>query len=154
MIYKSKLTYSSIAFLILLFVSCTSTKSIETPLPSTINPNSCRVNGTIISIDETKSSSGPCSMHPCVAMVKINNVIGTGFGFKTPLIKNDTIKIKFEFTLDKTSKELFPTLNYVLPGLEVSNNFVADVERIELIQMNNINKEKFYYRVYNYSKIY
>ncbi len=150
-----QLVFRTLIFLLLLlFIACSSTPKMESTLPDKISPNSCRVNGTIISIDETKSSSGPCSMHPCVAMVKINNVIGTGFGFKTPLIKNDTIKIKFEFTLSETSKELFPTLNYVLPGLEVSNDFVADVERIELIQMNNINKEKFYYRVYNYNKKY
>ena len=114
MIYKSKFNFSAIFFLILILLSCTSSKEPQTTLPSEINPNSCRINGTIISIDEINESSGPCSNHPCVATVKINYVIGTGFGLKVPLVKNDTIKIKFEFTLSETSKELFPTLNYIL----------------------------------------
>ena len=135
----------------LLFVSYTSTKTPQTPLPNDVAPNSCRINGTVVNIENITETSGPCALSPCVAKIKINNVIKTGSSFRTPLIKGDTIKIKFEFTLSETSKELFPTLEKSYPGLQVRDKFIGDIERIELIQLNN-SKEKFEYKITDYVK--
>ena len=144
--------YAFILFSLIFFSACSSAPEIGTTLPAKIAPNSSRINGTIINIEEIEDSSGPCSIQPCVANVKINNVIGAGFGFKTPLIKGKTIKIKFAFTLSETSKELFPTLNYILPGLKIGDNFTGDVEKIDVIQLDK-NSAKSEYRIFNYDKI-
>lgn len=150
--YKSITTLILISFLILLIVSCSSTKEPQTTLPSNIDPNNCRINGTIISIEEIIDPSGPCSTNPCVANVKVNNVIGTGSSFKIPLVKNDTINVKFAFTLSKTSKDLFPNLNKSFPGLKVEDKFIADVEKIEALKLG-IKSNQIEYRIFNYDKI-
>lgn len=150
--YKSITTLIPISFLILLIVSCTSTKEPQTTLPSKIDPNNCRINGTIISIEEIINPSGLCSTNPCVANVKVNNVIGTGASFNIPLVKNDTINVKFAFTLSKTSKDLFPNLNKSLPGLKVEDSFIADVEKIEALKLG-IKSNQIEYRIFNYDKI-
>ena len=150
--YKSITTLIPISFLILLIVSCSSTKEPQTTLPSKIAPNNCRINGTIISIEEIIDTSGPCSTNPCVANVKVSNVIGTGSSFKIPLVKNDTINVKFAFTLSKTSKDLFPNLNKSFPGLKVEDKFIADVEKIEALKLG-IKSNQIEYRIFNYDKI-
>ncbi len=150
--YKSITTLIPISFLILLIVSCSSTKEPPTTLPSKIAPNNCRINGTIISIEEIIDPSGPCSTNPCVANVMISNVIGTGSSFKIPLVKNDTINVKFAFTLSKTSKDLFPNLNKSFPGLKVEDKFIADVEKIEALKLG-IKNNQIEYRIFNYDKI-
>ncbi|MDA3859881.1 MAG: hypothetical protein PF445_01515 [Melioribacteraceae bacterium] len=144
--------YTFILFSLFLFSSCSSTPEIETTLPSKIATNICRISGTIVNIDEAKKSSGPCSIHPCVASVEINNVIETGFGFSTPLIKGNKIKVTFAYTLSETSKELFPTLNYTLPGLKIGDSFIGDIEQIQAIQLDK-NSAKFEYRIFNYDNI-
>lgn len=150
--YKSITTLILISFLILLIVSCSSTKEPQTTLPSNIDPNNCRINGTIISIEEIIDPSGPCSTNPCVAKVKISNVIGTGSSFKIPLVKNDTINVKFAFTLSKTSKDLFPDFNKSFPGLKIEDKFIADVEKIEALKLG-IKSNQIEYRIFNYDKI-
>ena len=137
-------------FFLLFLYSCNSVQ--DSTLPEKVAPDNCRINGTVVKIFEVNESSGPCSINPCTASVKIDNVVGTGFSFKTPLIKDETIKIKFEFTLSETSNELFPTLNNSFPGLKVGDKFTGDVERIELIQFDK-NSAKFTYRILNYDKI-
>lgn len=150
--YKSIFFLSSFFFLILIFVSCTSTKDPQTTLPSKIAPNNSRISGTIISVEMIDGASGPCALHPCLAKVKINNIIGSGFSFRTPLTKGETIKIKFAFTLSETSKEFFPTLEKSFPGLKVDDKFIGDIEKIELLQLGSENT-RFEYKIYNYDKI-
>lgn len=150
--FKSKLNLSTVLFVILLLLSCSSNKTSQNTLPSHVSPNSCRINGTIVSIEEISEKTGPCSIEPCLAKVKINNVIETGSSFSKPLIKGDTIKIKFEFTLAETNKDLFPTLNYVLPGLFSGDSFIGDVEIIKVIQLNS-STTPIEYRIFNYNKI-
>ncbi|MBU1117133.1 MAG: hypothetical protein KKE09_18575 [Bacteroidetes bacterium] len=137
---------------LLFIVACNSTQELDTTLPNKVAPNNCRINGTLVKIEEITDTSGPCSVYPCTANVKLNNVIESGFGFNSPLIKGDTIKIKFEFTLSETSKEQFPTLEKSFPGLKVGDTFVGDVEKIELIQLEN-KTTNYEYKVYNYDKI-
>lgn len=138
--------------MIILLFSCSSNESLQNILPDYVSPNSCRINGTVVGIDDISEKTGPCSAEPCVAKVKINNVIETGSSFRKPLIKGDTIKIKFEFTLAKTTKALFPTLNYILPGLSLGNNFIGDVETLLVIQSNS-STPPIEYRIFNYNKI-
>ncbi|MCF6271353.1 MAG: hypothetical protein L3J41_16705 [Melioribacteraceae bacterium] len=149
---KNKLALSLNFFLILIFVSCITTKEPQTTLPNKIAPNNSRISGTIVSVGMIDETSGPCAEHPCLAEVKINNVIGTGFGFKTPLIKGNIIKIKFEFTLSETSKELFPNLNKSFPRLKVGDKFIGDVERVELIKLSK-NNTNYEYIIFNYNII-
>jgi len=135
---------------LLFFTSCNSIK--ESNLNKNIDPNFARINGTVISIDNFLESTGPCSVNPCRATIVINNVVGAGFGFNSTLIKNDTIKIKFEYTLSESSKELFPSLENTFSGLNVGDSFIGDIERIESILLGN-NTDKYKYRIFNYDKI-
>jgi len=150
--YKNKLALSSFFFLILFVVSCTSTKEPQTTLPSDIDPNNSRISGTIISIEELRESTGPCSKQPCIATVTVNNVIGYGSSFTTPIVKDNNIKLKFEFTLAETSEELFPNLETPFPGLKVGDKFIGDIEKVELIQLDT-KSTKIEYRIFNYDKI-
>lgn len=135
---------------LLISLSCNSIK--ESNLNQNIDPNFARINGTVISIEAVSETTGPCSVYPCNAKVVINNVVGAGFGFASTFAKKDTIQLKFEFTLSKTSKELFPTLEKTFAGLNIGDSFVGDVERIEVIQLGN-NSDKYKYRIFNYDKI-
>lgn len=147
-----RLYYYYFLFLsIFLNVSCNSVDNIKSTLPSKINPNSARIYGTIINIEDISESTGPCSKYPCVAIIIVNNVLETGFSSNSSLTKNDTLKVKFEFTLSKTSKELLPELNYDLPGLKVGDSFICDIEKIDLIKSDTrtLNLE---YRIYNYDR--
>ncbi len=150
--YKNKFAHCLISYMILIFASCTTTKEPQTTLPNKIAPNNSRISGTIISVNISDKATAPCAEHPCLAEVKINNIIGSGVGFKTPLVKGDTILIKFEFTLSETSKKLFPNLNKSFPGLKIGDMFIGDIERIELIQLSE-NSPKFEYRIFNYDKV-
>jgi hypothetical protein len=136
--FKLKLFFPYILFIsILFFTSCNSVHDIQSTLPSKINPNSCRINGTVIRIDSITEIKGPCSIHRCSALIEVNNVFETGFSFNSTIVKNDTIKVKFKFTLSKTSKDLFPNLNYTLLGLKVGDSFMGDVEKVELLKIGN-----------------
>jgi len=144
--FTIKIVFRYLTFLsIYLAFSCSSTTNL-TNLPKDVAPNNCRINATIISIDN--SVSGKLN----IAKVKIDNVVKVGFGFKNPLFKNDSINIKFEFSLSKTDKTQFPELKVELPGLKIGDKFTADIERIELLQLNN-NIDSFEYRVFEYDKI-
>ena len=150
--YKSKLVLISSSFLILIIIACTSSKDPQTTLPNDIAPNNSRISGTIISIEDISESTGPCSEQPCIANVYINNVIGYGSSFKTPIAKGEKIKLNFAFTLSETSKELFPSLVKHFPGLKVNDKFIGDIEKIEPIQLDTKNTQ-VEYRIFNYDKI-
>ena len=152
MSYKNKLVFSSLSFLILIIVSCRSTKVTQTTFSNDIAPNASRISGMIINIEPISESTGPCSIHPCIATVNINNVIGYGSSFKTTIAKGDKIKLEFAFTLSETSKELFPALEISLPGLKLGDIFTGDIEKIELLQFDT-KSPQIVYRIFNYKKI-
>jgi len=118
-----------------------------------IPPGLCRISATIIKIDSTllgNSENDPCSKAPCTAWVKIGKIIGYGAG-SAVLNSGDTIKTKFAFTLNPTTKETFPALKVNLPGLTEGSSFVAD---IQLIPNNPSNpKREKAYLIYGYKKI-
>jgi len=113
-----------------------------------IPPGHAQINGTIIKIfpiSEYKDSKGPCSKAPCLAMVKVT---GTQYGAGFPVIPvNSEVKIKFRFTLNPTSKELFPNMEDKYPGLKVGDKFTAMVSYAITINSTIPNYEVFGYSI-------
>lgn len=87
---------------------------------------SCRVVARVLSIDPVVSGGGddPCSKAPCVAMVRIDSVLGCGSGAQGSLSSGSTVRARFATTLGP-SKDLFPQLNPPLPGLKEGSVFKA-----------------------------
>ncbi len=57
--------------------------------------------------------SGPCSKAPCIALVKVSSA---RYGAAFPqLVMGKEVRIKFLFTLEKTTKELFPNMEEEYP---------------------------------------
>ncbi len=110
-----------------------------------IPPGECRVDAEIVKIDSTllgNASNDPCSKAPCIAWIKINKVIGYGAG-SASLKRGDTLKTKFSFTLNPTTKETFPTLNEQLPGLNEGSSFLADIQLLPS-DLSGMKKESLY----------
>ena len=134
---------------------CVSSKNISSgkmEAGQNIPPGQCRVEAQVIRIDSTLSGVGsdPCSKAPCIAWIKIKNVIGYGAGGGA-LNSGDTLKAKFAFTLAPTTKETFPTLNENLPGLTKGSSFTAD---IQLLPSNPLSKDKGkVFLIYGYKKM-
>ncbi|MCH7972589.1 MAG: hypothetical protein IH949_01630 [Bacteroidetes bacterium] len=133
-----------------LYTGCSTIKKEKTPpqkIISKIPPGHARIVGEITKIEpvaENKDSNDPCSKAPCIAMVKVKGAeYGAGF---PSLTINSEIKIKFQFTLVPTSKELFPNMEDSYPGLKVGQEFTALVAHIE-----NIDKTLPSYLIYGYS---
>lgn len=123
--------------LISFFLSCNSnykdqeqldTKQSPT-LAKPLAPNTCRILGTIVSVDEkliTENPDDPCSKAPCTSVVRIDSVLGRGPGFSSALAKGSEVVIKFSFTLAAT-RALFPNMTKSFPGLSPGDAFQADV---------------------------
>ena len=133
-----------------LYTGCSTIKKEKTPpqkIISKIPPGHARINAEITKIEpvaENKDSNDPCSKAPCIAMVKVKGAeYGAGF---PSLTINSEIKIKFQFTLAPTSKELFPNMEDSYPGLKEGQEFTALVAHIE-----NIDKTLPNYQVYGYT---
>lgn len=94
-----------------------------------IPPNHCRLVGTIVSISEvlSTSSNDPCSKAPCIATVRVDEILGYGSAFGVPLGKGKEIRVQFQYTLGST-KDLFPRMSPALPGLNVGAKFQTDVQ--------------------------
>jgi hypothetical protein len=113
--------------------SCASSKQ-GTPsfakLPPQVAPSHCRLVGTIVSIDTTRSPNpqDPCAKAPCKAKVKITKILGYGAGFTSPLAEGREVEMTFTFTLAPTTKDLFPNLIATYPGLKTGDTFQADIQ--------------------------
>ena len=123
-----------------MLISCRSSKqekqdgSAQQPIPFVENkliaPGHCRIVGTIVHIHSIlvlTDKTSPCSKAPCLASVRVDSIIGYGSSFIEPLSAGDTVFIKFMFTLSPTTKELFPDMTELYPGLSMGSQFVADV---------------------------
>jgi len=88
------------------------------------------VRGTIVEIfDEyDKGMANACETNRCYTKIKINEVIYKGTSFNPHIVQNGELLVKFVFTLKKTSKENFPNMDAVYPGLELEDVFEADLE--------------------------
>jgi hypothetical protein len=95
-----------------------------------IAPGTCRMVGTLVAIDSALEKSGPCSKAPCQGIVRVDSILGYGSAFGNPIAVNAQIEVKFTFTVAPTSRALFPTMTQGLPGLQLGNQFQADIETI------------------------
>ncbi len=125
--------FSSMILFVLL-LSCSSTKEMtdqkEMPAPTGpgIAPGHCRIVATVVKIENDPSANAddPCSKAPCLATVRVENVLGTGSGFARTLPKGSEIQVRFSLTLGPT-KEMLPQVTPPLPGLSVGMKFQADI---------------------------
>lgn len=112
-----------------------------------IPPGHARIVGEIVKIEPVMKSddpNDPCSKAPCIAMVKVKGA-EYGAGFPT-LNMNENIKVKFQFTLVPTSKDLFPNMEEKYPGLIEGQAFTALVQHFA-----TINESIPSYQVYGYT---
>jgi len=128
-------------------MSCSSTKEEKTvKILSEIPPGNASIVGIITRIEPVSDSSNindPCSKAPCIALVKISSAV---YGAAFPSFpKDEEIRIKFLFTLEKTTKELFPNMEETYPGLKVGQEFTALVAHIE-----NIDKTAPKFQIHSY----
>lgn len=116
---------------LVLSLSCSSEKESKTLVKSDIAPGTAQIVGTITEIEPVENNSdvsGPCSKAPCIALVKVTSArYGSAF---PQLVMGKEIRIKFRFTLEKTTKELFPNMEEEYPGLKVGDEFTAIVSTI------------------------
>ena len=102
-----------------------------------IPPGHARIVGVITKIEpvaENNNLKDPYNKVPSIAMVKVKGVeYGAGF---PALTINSEIKVKFQFTLAPTSKELFPNMKDSYPGLKVGQEFTALVQFTESMDKN------------------
>jgi hypothetical protein len=115
----------------LLLLNCTTPKENKTLSKSDISPGTAIITGTITEIEpisDDANDSGPCSKAPCIALVKVSSA---EYGASFPqLVMGKDIRVKFLFTLEKTTKEMFPNMEEEYPGLEVGQEFTAVVAHI------------------------
>jgi len=111
-----------------------------------------KIIGKIVSIDKLKLSTdanSPCRKNPCYAKVVVDSVISIGQG--GPFLKrNDTLNVRFAFTLGKTTKKLFPNLKIRMPGLEINAKFVANIKMVA----GKTSSTPAKYQIDTYQKIY
>lgn len=116
---------------IVLSCSC-KTAEQKTTLPpggeGTSNPMSCKVHGQVIKIyPPLPAGQGTCSQYPCYADVRIIDISDCGSSVALAVNTGDTIKMKFEFTLNNT-KEAFPNMKAQYPGLKQGSRFTSWAE--------------------------
>ncbi len=114
------------------------TKNNDTPKltkPDTIPPGSAKVSAEVVSIEPVdKNSAGPCAKFPCIAVVKLESI---EYGSAFPVMSvGKNFRVKFNFTLEPTSKEMFPNMKETYPGLKVGDKFEAVVGYMETANDN------------------
>ena len=118
-------------------------ENMETKIP----PSAAKIEGKIISIEPVNSDyKGPCGKYPCVASVKLESI---EYGAAFPVLTvGKEFKMKFNYTLVKTTKKMFPELEESYPGLEVGDKFTAIVSHS--VKMKGSNQPEF--EISSYSK--
>lgn len=101
-----------------------STNSLRTP----ISRGTIRVEATVQEIKpiDKSSSNDACSENPCKALIKINEIVDTGASFNGKVDQGQVLEAFFVKTLSPT-ESIFPDLQRHLPGLEVGDEFQADI---------------------------
>ena len=105
-----------------------------------ISPSTAKIEGEIVSIEPVgDKNTGPCSSYPCVAVVKLKSI---EYGAAFPVLSvGKEYRIKFSYTLGKTTKEMFPDLDKPLPGLRTGDSFIAMVSHS--LQMEGSKQPEF-----------
>ena len=128
---KTLFTLAAVTFSVFL-LSCSSPKENKTLSESDIPPGHAQIVGVVSKIEpvsDDASQTGPCSKAPCVALVKVTSAV---YGASFPqLVLNKDIKVKFNFTLEKTTEDLFPNMKEEYPGLKEGQEFTALVSHVE-----------------------
>ncbi len=112
-----------------------------------IPPNSCRVVGTVLSIDpilKSRNEKDPCSKTPCQVTVRVDSIVGYGSAFNKPFAVGNTISVTFAFTVGPT-KEILPSLSQSYPGVAKGTAFLADI-----LSQQGLNDEVSYL-IYGYT---
>ena len=128
-----------------LMASCAPAKLSPELFGETVPPDHCRVTMTVLSIDPTLGSSkpdDPCAKAPCNASVRIDEVIGYGAAFPTPLAAGDVVDVHFAFTTGPT-KSIFPELTLPFPGVEKGTQLTADLRAEAARRGSEEGKQKF-----------
>jgi hypothetical protein len=130
-----KFLYTTLAITAsILFMNCSTPKENNTTAESKIPPGHAKIVGVITEIEpisEGPNLSDPCSKAPCTALVKVSSAL---YGASFPqLAMNKEVRVKFLFTLEKTTKKLFPNMKEEYPGLKVGQEFTALVAHVENI---------------------
>jgi hypothetical protein len=97
----------------------------ERSMPAATKPGTCNIEGKIVAVmaPSDKDTGSICSKYPCRAMVKIIKVFGCGAGVSLPVHGDDTLEMKFAYTLHPT--EIFPDMKVHFPGLKKGDVFMA-----------------------------
>lgn len=126
------------------------TKNSDTPKlvkPDTIPPGHAKIVAEVVSVEPVdKNNTGLCAKAPCVAVVKLES-IEYGSAFPVLSVGKD-VRVKFNFTLAPTSKEMFPDMDESYPGLKVGDKFEALIEHT--IKMEGDKQPEF--EISGYSK--
>ncbi|MGA8263718.1 MAG: hypothetical protein WB779_04705 [Ignavibacteriaceae bacterium] len=105
-----------------------------------IPPGSAKIEGEIVSIEPVNNRNiGPCGKYPCIAKVRLESIVyGAGF---PALSVGKAFRIQFDYTLVKTTEEMFPDMDESYPGLLVGDKFAAMV--LHSIQMEGSELPEF-----------
>jgi len=115
-----------------------------------IAPGRCRIVGTLVEIDSTLDTGGPCSKAPCRGIVRVDSILGYGSAFGNPISLNAKINVKFAFTLAPTTRDLFPNMTVQLPGLYIGASFKTDLESQNDM---GVGERHYFYLVQGYTKL-
>ena len=145
-----KISFCTLFFIIAgfyFFIGCHKNVMKDANMQTKIPPSAAKIEGKIISIEPVNSDyTGPCGKYPCVANVKLESI---EYGAAFPVLTvGKEFKMKFNYTLVKTTKEMFPELEKSYPGLEVGNKFTAIVSHS--VKMKGSNQPEF--EISSYSK--
>jgi len=120
-----------LTFLPLIVISCflwscksqdaSSSNKTELGLPS--SNGSTVLIAKVLEIYDEKTSTYPCSEVACMAKVRIEKVVISSANTLEPFSSGQEGKMRFEFSLSKTTKKLFPNLDKRLPGLNAGDRF-------------------------------
>jgi hypothetical protein len=145
-----KISFNAFIFVIAsfgFFMGCHKEVTKDENKQTKIPPSAARIEGEIIKIEPVNSEyNGPCGEYPCVASVKL---VSIEYGAAFPVLTiGKEFKVKFNYTLVKTTKEMFPDLEESYPGLEVGDKFTAIVSHS--LKMKSSNQPQF--QISSYSK--
>ncbi len=132
-------------FIAVVAFSCGPAKLSPQLFGETVPPNHCRVTATVLSIDPILQSSkadDPCAKAPCGASLRIDEVIGYGSAFPSPLAAGDVVEVHFAFSTGPT-KTILPELSQPFPGIEKGSRLSADLQAGAVRRGNGEEKKKF-----------
>jgi hypothetical protein len=121
-----------------------------------VSPGYASIVGTVTQVEatlDTLSTEKPCGNVPCYAIVRVDSILGYGSSFGNPLVKGSTIRLKFMFTVEKTTKEYFPNLKEHFPGVVINSKLKGNIELVR--GSSAVTNEEFprLYRIFSYQLI-